>query len=184
MRRRVHLHGPLKAMHPDPIEVEADTVWEAIEAITTQLEGFKPDPKLGRKRIQVINFPTIESLKKRTDVEDIHVIPCLSFGKRGLVQTIIGAALIVVGMFVPIPIPGLNAAIVSAGISMIAGGLMQMLSPVPQIGSDNADQQRSKYLNNSANTVRINTTIPLGYGRYRCGGHIMSLNIDAKDTGL
>jgi predicted phage tail protein len=182
MRRIVHLHGPLKAIHPEPIEVFAATVWDAVEAVTTQLKGFAPNARTGRRRIQVVGFSTIESLRQATDVVDIHILPSLSFGKRGLIQTIIGAALIVTaifmgGVFWP-------ALIASAGISMLAGGLMQMLSPVPQIGSDNADQQRSKYLNNSTNTVRIGTTIPLGYGRYRCGGQILSLNIDAKDTGL
>lgn len=179
MRRRVFLHGPYKHFHDGPIEIVADTVWDAVEAVTTMVQGFKADALTGKKVIQVVGHSTIESLKARSDQTDIHIMPAMAFGKNGgLVQTIVGATLIVIGLFI------FPQIFIPAGIGMMLGGLMQMLAPQPQIGSDNAEQQRSKYLNSSSNTVRIGTTIPLGYGRFRCGGQIMSLNIDAKDLGL
>lgn len=183
MRRRVHLHGHFKAFHPGPIEIVANTVWDAVEAVVRQVPGFSPDPKTGKKRLQVLGYDTIEKLKGRSDDVDIHIMPALAFGKNdGLIQTIIGASLLIVaafmgGTFWP-------AIVASIGASLMAGGIMQMLSPQPQIGSDNADQVRSKYLNSTANTVKIGTTIALGYGRRRLGGQILSLNIDAVDTGL
>lgn len=183
MRKRVHLHGPYAAFHDGPIEVEADTAWEAVEAVVTQLPGFKPNPMTGKKVIQVVGFDTMESLKSPTDVEELHIIPHLSFGKNGgVIQTIIGVALVITaiamgGTFWP-------AIIASIGISMTIGGVMQMLSPQPQLNSNNEDQERSKYLGSVANTVRIGTPIALLYGRYRAGGQILSFNIDSKDTGL
>lgn len=184
MRRRVHLHGAYAGFHPGPVEIVADTVWEAVEAVTHQLRGFRPDAISGRKRLQVVGYPTIESLKKRDEVEDIHVFPALSFGKNGgVIQTIIGVALIVVG----IALGGVfwPTIFISMGMSMVIGGVMQVLSPQPTLnGNSNDAEVKSKYLGAIANTVKIGTTIALPYGRGRVGGQILSLQIDAKDTGL
>lgn len=171
MRRRVHLHGPYKKLHPGPIEIVAETVWEAIEAVTLQIKGFAPDLN-GRKQIQVPGFSTIESLKAPSDVEDIHIFPPMNFGKRGLLQTIIGIVLIIVGF-----VTGQHW-LMAIGLSMLAGGLMQMLHPQPSLTQEN----KSKYLPTTQNTVKIGTTIPLLYGRYRAAGHILSLEINAKNA--
>jgi predicted phage tail protein len=181
MRRRVHLHGPFKAYHDGPIEVEALTVWDAVEAVTLQIQGFRPHPISGRQRIQVVGHPTIESLKSMSDVEDIHIIPAMTFGKQGgLLQTIIGVTLMVVGFFLldtPFGIP-----LMMSGATMALGGVLQMLTPQPILDADNAEEIRSRYLGVTQNTVRIGTTIALLYGRYRVAGQIMSLNVDAKDV--
>jgi len=182
MRRLVHLHGHFADYHPGPIEVFADTVWEAVEAVTSQIKAFAADPVNGRQVIQVLNYPTIEQLKETKDnTEDIHIFPPIAFGKNGgFLQTIIGATLLVVAFFVPITASWL----VPVGISMILGGIIQMLSPQPELNIENSEQVRSKYLPGGQNTVRIGTTIPLLYGTYRVPGHLLSINIDAKDTGL
>lgn len=181
MRRRVHLLGPFARFHDGPIEVEAHTVWDAVEAVTSQVKGFLPDPIRGRRKIQVPGYETVEKLKGRSDDVDIYIMPALTFAKEGgIIQTIIGAALIVVGLLVP----PLAAFLIPAGIAMVAGGLLQMLTPQPQLNGANEDVVRSKYLPSTQNTVRIGTPIPLLYGRFRVGGHILSLNIDSRDTGL
>ena len=184
MRRLVHLHGAFAGFHDGPIEVFATTVWEAIEAVTIQLKGFAPDPVSGRKKLRVVGYDSVEKLKTfGDDALDIHVVPALVFGKDGgIVQTVVGVALVVVGMLIP---PGpWQEAIISAGVGMVIGGVIQMLSPQPQLNSNNSDEARSKYLASSVNTVEIGTTIPLLYGMHRVGGHILSLNIDSTDTGL
>lgn len=184
MRRRVHLHGRFAAYHSGPLEIVADTVWEAVEAVTMQLKGFLPDPIHGRQRIQVAGFGTVDALKTHDETTlDIHIFPALAFGKDGgLIQTIIGVTLIVAALL--LPAGPWTPYMISAGVSMIIGGVMQMLSPQPQLAAGNEDQLRSKYLPNGQNTVAIGTPIPLLYGKFRVGGHIMSLNIDATDTGI
>lgn len=184
MRRRVHLVGPFRAFHDGPIEIVADTIWDAVEAVTSQIKGFAPDPINGRKRIQVAGCDRLEDLKRYdTTTEDIYILPALAFGKdSGLIQTVIGVTLIVVGIamggtFWP-------ALFISMGISLTIGGLTQMLTPQPQLNVNNEDQLRSRYLGGIQNTVKIGTPIPLLYGRYRAGGHLLSLNIDAVDTGI
>lgn len=183
MRRRIHLHGAFKAFHAGPIEIVAETIWEAIEAMSYQVAGFQPDAKTGRKCLQVLGYSTIEKLKGKSCDEDIHVMPALVFGKNGgLIQTIVGVTLLVVaaamgGTFWPAIVAGLGA-------SLMAGGIMQMMTPQPQLGAENAEQERSKYLASNQNTLKIGTTISLLYGRRRVYPHILSLNIDAQDLGL
>lgn len=176
MRRRVHLCGPFKTYHDGPIEVEASTVWDAVEAVTSQVKGFSPDPIRGRQRIQVVGFDTIESLRSESDVVDIYVMPAMTFGKNGgLVQTIIGVTLIVASFFIGGPAWIANAVLMT-GISMTVGGLIQLLTPQPK----NNPQNQSKYLAVNQNTVQIGTPIPLLYGEYLVGGQILSLQIVAK----
>lgn len=183
MRKRVHLHGAFKAFADGPIEIEADTVWDAVEAVTLQLPGFKPDLN-GYKRIQVAGFHSIESLKTPTKTVDIHVFPAMSFSKEGgVIETIIGATLIVASFFAAVTgNVGLANFLWYMGWSMIIGGVVQMLMPQPQMTLDNEQQERSKYLPSTQNTVRIGTPMGLLYGEYRVGGHLLSLNIDSKDV--
>jgi predicted phage tail protein len=174
-RKRVHLLGPFKAYHDGPIEIEAATAWEAVEAVTSQIRGFAPDPIRGRQRIMLPGFPTIESMKVPTDVEDIYVMPAMTFGKNGgLIQTIIGVTLLIAA--VVLPVGPWTPALYSAGFSFVIGGLMQMLTPQPK----NTPENRSKYISVNQNTVVIGTPIPLLYGRARIGGQILSLQVVAK----
>lgn len=193
MRRRIHLVGAYAGFHEGPIEVEGATPWDAIEAVTSQLSGFRPDPVAGRKVIQVLGFDSMEALKSAArETVDLYVSPPLMFGKNnGLVQVLIGAALIAVsfipgiGMGVTLGLGGkltLGAAFAGAGISMVIGGVIQMISPQPQLSGRNEEEARSKYLSGIQNTVAIGTPIPILYGRRKAGGHLLSLNIDATST--
>lgn len=184
MRRRIHLHGAFKSFHDGPIEIVASTVWEAVEAMTMQIAGFAPDPVTGRKRLQVLGYPLIDMLKQFGDTtEDIHVMPALAFGKDGgLIQTVIGVGLIVAGVL--LPQGPWTPYLISSGIAFTVGGVMQMIAPQPKLTGNNSEDVRSKYLPSNQNTVKVGTTVPLLYGRYRVGGHIMSLNIDSTDTGI
>jgi predicted phage tail protein len=179
MRRKVFLHGPYKAYHNGPIEIDAYTPWEAIEAVVSQLKGFLP---LGGKRqqIQCAGYKTVAELKTPDDREELHIFPPMNFGKQnGVLQTIIGVTLLVLAVVTAFT-PGLEFMsdfLLMAGLSMTAGGLMALLTPQPKAGEPEA---RSKYLPTTGNTVAIGTPIALLYGKFRCGGQIMSLAVDAK----
>jgi predicted phage tail protein len=180
MLRRVHLHGGFKAFHDGPIEVFAKTVAEAILRVTSQLEGFRPDAIRGRKRIQVAGHNSIESQFAPSTTTDIHIFPAMSFAKdQGLIQTVIGFVLIVTAVLLFPYFPNVAIAIGSAGIGMVIGGVMQMLTPAPSIDKPG---DRSKYIPAKGNTVRIGTPIPVLYGTYRASPHILSINIDARAT--
>ncbi|MFN4091638.1 MAG: hypothetical protein ACK4FG_01925 [Brevundimonas sp.] len=186
---RVHLVGAYSDFHDGPIEVSASTAWEAVEAVVCQLKGFLPDATTGRKILQVIGFKTVEDLKTPLEQTDIYVMPALAFGKEGgLTQILIGVALVAVSFVLPgmgLALHGmtLGAMVAGVGVGAIIGGLLQVITPQPKLGSGNEEEVRSKYLSGIANTTQIGTPIALLYGKRKIGGHILSLNIDAKATG-
>jgi hypothetical protein len=67
------------------------------------------------------------------------------------------------------------------GASLILGGLMQLLTPMPEYDVGVA-QEGSKYIPATSNTTKIGTRIPILYGTRMVGGHILSVNIDASNS--
>ena len=181
MLRRVCFHGPLRRIAAD-VEIAGDTVFEIMEAVSRQLPGFRPDPVRGMKQVRVVGFDTEAKLKSPLgpDVTEIHVVPPIAFAKdAGLTQVVVGVLLIGIaiamgGTFWPV-------VVASLGASLVAGGVMQMLAPQPnlQLGEE---QERSRSLGAPQNTVEIGTPIPIGYGTFLCQGHFLSLDIDAVEV--
>ena len=193
MRKRVlHFLGPLKKLCPEPVTFFSNTVAEAIQAVTGQLDGFKPHPINGRMRLSVAGYDDPTTLFIEDDREDIYITPALAFGKdRGMVQIVIGAVLIAAAVATQQYWAGevglkflAGAAVYTTGIAMVIGGVMQMLWPQPELGSvASEEEERSKYLGAPRNTTRIGTPIPIPYGTNRIGGQILSFDIQAVDTG-
>lgn len=178
MRVKVQLHGSLKAIHPDPIYVNVETAAEAVEAVTRQLEGFKPDVN-GRKRIRIVGFHTIEDLYSELKTDVLDIVPQLNGGKQGgFVQILLGAALVAASFFVP----GIwSSFLLSMGASMALGGIASLLAPAPE--ADKSKQVETRYLGSPGNTVKIGTRIPIIYGMDRAYGHYLSFDISALDYG-
>ena len=102
--------------------------------------------------------------------------------KDGLIQTIIGVALIGIGM-----IPGNPAGsfMIQAGAAMAIGGAAQMLSPTPNTDYNNNESPdaRASYLfNGPVNAMEPGTTIPVGYGEMFIGTVTVSGGISVEDV--
>ncbi len=183
----VVLHGSLRKFHEGPIRVHAETAKEAIEAITNQLPGFRPDPIHGRKRITVVDHDTIDKLVAPLTTNTLHIFPQFNGGKQGgFLQILIGAALIglsfVTGggtLFALGPMTLSGSTIFGVGALMVLGGIMQFLAPTPKTDKES----RSRYLGSPKNTTSIGTRIPIIYGEDRVGGQYLSFDISAVDTG-
>jgi predicted phage tail protein len=177
MKCKVHLHGYLAAFHDGPVEMMGDTVAEIIEGLTRQIPGFRPDPIHGRHRIAVVGYDRIEDVYSEPKSEELHIVPQLAGGKKGgLVQIIVGAVLLALSF------TGLNATLASImfsmGVSMLLGGIAQLLAPQP----NTEDEKKSRYLGAPKNTVAIGTRIPILYGEYRVYGHYLSFNVNSIET--
>jgi predicted phage tail protein len=173
-RRKLILHGSLKSLAPNGLELEADTVYEAVNGMCKVL-GLKPDLVRGRRQIKVLGFETEELLHAHSDTEELHVFPALA-GGSGLVKTIVGAVLIVIGAVLTF-VPGMQAfgyAVISSGIGMMLGGIYEMLFPVKKPDTTNF------YQGAPGNTTEIGTRIALIFGtKVKVYGHFLSYNIDA-----
>ena len=180
LRRKIILHGYFAAFHDGPIEMVGDTVAELIEGVTRQVKGFLPDPVKGRHRIKVVDFDTEESLHipLGADVEEIHIIPQMSGGKKGgLLQILLGVVLVGVGLLLGAG-SLMGGLLMKAGALAVLGGLTAMLAPKPE-ADGLSEQKRSHYLGAPKNTVAIGTRIPILYGRHRVFGHYLSFDINA-----
>lgn len=183
MLRTVHLHGGL---HPDPIHIHGDTVADIIDGLSRQLVCLKPDPTLGRRVLQVKGVDTEDDLHKFLGMQlDVHVYPVLEGEKGKFSQILVGATLIALS-FVPglqgVAFAGASLArnLAQVGMLMLLGGVAQLLSPVPEISSE--DDRQSRLVTTGKNTVAIGTRIPVLYGEWRAGGHYLSVNINAKKS--
>lgn len=175
----IHLHGPFRAFHDGPIRLQAETAKEAIEALTAQVKGFRPGVD-GMKRLRLVGFDTVESLLMPLKPgQEIHVVPPIFFNEKdgSITQIIVGTVLIVAGtamggVFWP-------TLLISMGASMVIGGVMNLLVPVPKPSKE--DEERTRYLGAPPNTVGISVRIPIGYGEDLVQGHILSSDIDAAE---
>lgn len=123
--------------------------------------------------------------------EVIRIVPVIIGSKKsGILQTILGSVLVVVGaigMFTPIG-QAFGGAVwgqyaMMAGASMMAGGIIQMLSPQPTglARSESAENKASYAFGSVTNTTAQGYPVPLGYGKRRIGGAIISAGIYVED---
>lgn len=172
-RRKLILHGSLKPLAPDGLELEADTVYEAVNGMCKVL-GLKPDPVHGRRQIKVMGFDSEESLHAKSDTEELHIFPAFA-GGNGLLKTIVGAVLIIIGTVLTFAgAPQMGYALIGSGVGMMLGGIYEMLFPVKKPDTTNF------YQGAPGNTTEIGTRIPLIFGtRVKVFGQFLSYNVDA-----
>lgn len=121
-----------------------------------------------------------EDLGKPTGRDVIRIVPVLSGSKRaGLLQTIAGAVLLAVSYFFPASAPYLAP----AGIGLMAGGVIQMLSPQAKgLGTQDTPNNRPSYsFNGAVNTSVQGNPVPLLYGRMIVGSAVISAGIYSED---
>lgn len=182
--KRIILHGKMKELYSQPIEVEASSVAEAIQFLA-QIPELQRDEGPWPVTIGGINSQV--ALYAETDMEEIHVYPRLggAGGKTGLFQvllgiTMIGLAFVLPGTAIGATLGLTKGSMLLTGSMMVLGGIMQMLMPVPESDS----QEGSLYLGAGVNTIKIGTRIPILYGTRKIGGHYLSFDVDAKDINL
>lgn len=186
MKKTIYLHGHLAEKHPEPIVVEAETIAEAIRALST-IDALAPPLGQAGWPVQVDGIENEIQLFSRTSVDEIHIRPRLggAGGNTGLTQVLIGVAMVALAVWNPAflaAIPGglvTPASLFLTGGLMITGGLLQMMMPMPD--ASEGEDPSSKVTGGTANTVTIGTRITLAYGFCLLGGHYLSYDVDATD---
>lgn len=179
---KVHLHGILDVLGK-PVELSVSTAREATTAIMSHLRRTHSDLFKETLFFQIAGFDNPDALDMPLEVDELHFMPAFTAGKKvGIFQIIVGAVLVVGGMFLGIP-PQLSMALISAGIGMIAGGIIQLLTPVPKLDTtpEQTNPEASKYISGTGNTTKIGTRIPLTWGTFPVYGHFLSINIQSRD---
>lgn len=196
-RRRIVVHGSLRALVPAPLELEVATAAEAVHALTRLVPALRPAVGRDRPLVKVLGFDTVESLYAPTEAAEIHLVPAFAGGKSGFFKVLIGGILVAAAVALGpagAVIQGVGAGLLKAGVagtllglgtSLALGGLLELVSPAPKIDVHAAqDPEASKYLGTPRNTVRIGTRIPLLFGEHLAHGHILSFDVDAVDVAV
>ncbi|EIJ8979620.1 tail assembly protein [Citrobacter freundii] len=146
--------------------------------ISSQRRGLTYSVFKGKKNIGVddLGFPVTGDV--------IRIVPVIIGSKKaGLIQTILGAVLVIASIWMP----GLSIAasnmMFAAAASMTLGGVVQMLSPqATGLASKQSSDNRASYaFGGVTNTAAQGYPVPLGYGKRRIGGAIISAGIYVED---
>lgn len=165
------------------------TAGEALRALIVQIQGLRGHLQPGWYQLRVAGTDVSEGSLKHClndplpDGAVIHLVPRVAgAAKGGLVQVVLGAAMIAAFF-----IPGLNVvvagAILSAGIGMAVGGVVQMLTPVPKTPAmhttDNGKQ--NTYFSSLDNAVAQGNPVPVVYGEMMVGSRVISQEMTVQD---
>ncbi|BEJ31891.1 tail assembly protein [Citrobacter freundii] len=145
---------------------------------TSKARGLTYTVMMGKRNISEsdLDFPNAG--------QEIRIVPVIIGSKRaGVLQTILGAALVAVSIWMPGVSIAASNMMFAAGASMALGGIAQMLSPQPAglASKQDADNQASYAFGGVTNTAAQGNPVPLLYGRRLIGGAIISAGIYVED---
>lgn len=170
---------------------------EVFRALSVTVPGF--EKYMNTSRARGLTFAVVVGKKNISEDDldfpnsgqEIRIVPVIIGSKRaGVLQTILGAVLVVVGAigaFTPwgqaVGGGAWGSAAMKIGAAMMVGGVAQMLSPQPAglASKQDADNQASYAFGGVTNTAAQGNPVPLGYGRRRIGGAIVSAGIYVED---
>jgi len=173
------LAGKFGRMHRR--QLDSGQSWEVFKALKNTIQGFEEE--IRRLDSLGMRFAIFRNGKNvgindfdRAGTREIRVVPVVEGSKRGgILQTVLGAALLVASIWFPSLAP--------AGIAMVAGGVIQMLSPQAKgLSMSGAPENMPSYAFGSAkNTTASGNPVPICIGKRRWGGAIISASIRAED---
>lgn len=188
--KTIRLYGKLGTTFGRVHRFAVANVAEAVQALCSQHPGFERYMTESKEKgLTYAVFAGARNLKEENlhdpvGSDDIRIAPVVIGSKRaGLLQTIVGVVLIVVGVMTSWT--GVSANLVVMGIGMVAGGVIQMLTPMPKVkGMDSADSNASYVFNGPVNTQAQGNPVPVLYGRLIVGSAIISASIRANQEQI
>ena len=189
--KTVRLLGELGKKFGRVIKLDVKTPAEAVRALCVNFPEFKKfvgtseDRNIGYRVIVGKNDRSVEELHDPVGKADIKIVPVLMGSKNGGIGSIIvGGILIAAGMVGNYFFPGnpVSPYLINAGVAMIAGGVVQLLTPLPNTPDEEGVENRPSYIfNGSVNTSAQGYPVPIGYGRMIVGSAVVSAGIDTDD---
>ena len=181
--KTIILHGSLADQFGERFEMDVRSPAEAVRALSTQLKGFADVLKKGswhlfRGEVKKGNDLKCEELTMGVGKQrEIHIMPSIQGAGNGVFQTIIGVALVVVGVWTQ------NYALAASGAGLAFGGISQMLTGVAataEYQESNADERSSFLFDGPVNTSTQGLPVPLIYGKVLTGSAVVSAGMKAE----
>ncbi|MDE9566487.1 tail assembly protein [Xenorhabdus bovienii] len=185
--RTIRLSGVLIPQFGREYKLAVSSPIEAIRALSVIIDGFEKFLLTAKERGLTFAVFIGKRNISRDELElsgegDIRIVPVIIGSKKaGIFQTILGAVMVVAGAFLwktPWGVP-----LVMSGVSMMLGGVVQMLSPMPGglARREDPDNKPSYAFGGPVNSIAQGNPVPIGYGKRRIGGAIISAGIYAED---
>lgn len=162
-------------------QVSAGDTWEVFRALKATLDGFEAEVRrLDRLGLRFAIFRNRKNVGSNEfgmgGAREIRIVPVIEGSKRGgILQIVLGVVLIAASYF--------GAPTAPAGIALLAGGVIQMLSPqAAGLKQSTSPENMPSYAFGSAkNTTASGNPVPICIGDRRWGGAIISASIYAED---
>ncbi|MBH1636326.1 tail assembly protein [Stenotrophomonas maltophilia] len=178
--RTIRLYGLLGARFGRKFRLAVSNPAEAVRALCVLLPGFQ-QYLMGAKAkgMEFAVFVGRQNLSKDQlhdppGADDIRIAPVMVGSKRGgVLQTIVGAVLVVVGVILLYtPAAAFGPGFIKLGVAMMAGGIVQMLSPQPKgLGAKDSPENTPSYsMNGAVNTQAQGNPVPVAYGGHDTKG--------------
>jgi predicted phage tail protein len=188
--KKVRLLGELGKKFGKVIELDVKTPAEAVRALCINFPEFKKfvstseDRNIGYRVIVGKKDRSVDELDIPTSKSDIKIVPVLMGSKRGGIGQIIVGAILIAGAFVGnyfFPGNPVSPYLMNAGVALIAGGVVQLLTPLPSTPDESPENRPSYIFNGSVNTSAQGYPVPVGYGRMIVGSAVISAGIDTDN---
>lgn len=162
-------------------QVASGDTWEVFRALKATIDGFEAEiRRLDRLGLRFAIFRNRKNVGADEfgmgGAREIRIVPVVEGSKRGgILQIVLGVVLIAASYF--------GAPTAPAGIALLAGGVIQMLSPqAAGLKQSASPENMPSYAFGSAkNTTASGNPVPICIGDRRWGGAIISASIYAED---
>lgn len=192
MKRTVKLYGVLRKHFGREYLLDVQSPRDAVQALCILVPGFERFLATGEERGLVFtvfsgrrNLAPEELDLQGSDAEEIRIAPIIQGSKQGgLFQVVLGAVLVVAGVFTGGLSSGVGIALMAGGAALALGGVVQMLSPTAKTGSldRNEDGNNPSYgFGSAVTTIAQGNPYPVLYGEREIGGAIESGGVYPQD---
>jgi len=182
MLKTIKLYGILAKKFGKEFHLAVDNTREAMRALSVQVQGF--EHFMLHAHEQGLEFAVFQDeqnigeteLDMSTSAKVIKIVPrVIGAGGNGVLQTILGAVMVVVGVVAMAYGQAWGANLVGAGIGMMVGGIAMMLMPKIDNQDQNQDGNKAnKGFGGAVTTVAQGNPVPVLYGQREVGGFIAS----------
>jgi predicted phage tail protein len=175
----VYLEGKLGQLFGREWRLAVKSPGEAFRAININLkgklkeylvnQGAKKYYKIAIQKKDNLISPK-EEINNPSGEGDIYFIPTIRGKSTGLGKIIAGAVLVIIGAVLFVTGWGsvFSAPLISAGVGLMIGGVVQLMTPIPKMGlqeSQSYDQRSSSIFQGNSTTITQGSAVGIVYGR-------------------
>jgi predicted phage tail protein len=184
MLRKIRVYGRLaKFIGRRVLEADVASAAEAVRFMVANWPELEKHMADQHYRVSVGGYDlSADELHDPAGQQEIKIVPVVA-GAGAVGRIIAGVALIAAALVIGQPWLGATAysLIIGAGASLALGGVAQLLTPVPTMGTgsnSDKDPRKSYSFSGVQNTSRQGTPVPIVYGETIVGSVVISAGID------